>query len=782
MEDPLSDGKENVAAIFMVSTDETATVPLRGSLEKNGYRVCLFPDATQLKAILSQEKPGLLIYDCQPGDTEGYDLIREIKGDENLRAIPTLVLTRASTIEDLLRIIESNTDNFIAPPYDLPDRLSLIDNMLANPIGGHEREGKGKQFTVRHDEYTYTIAATNRKLLEYLLSSFEILAGRSSELSTAELKLGEVSGSVRELEARVTSQARDIESLNADIRQKEQRIIELTGDNDGLNATISHRAAEIQKLMAECDSNTKRLEHAGHALDEEKIRSESLGKQLADSTSGLEQQKSELFAERTRFLAAEQEISLLKQENTRSENEFNEIINGLRETATARESGITRLKDAIGAQTNLAESAEKEILALRQDKIRSENELNEIINGLRETATAQESEIARLKDTVGAQTELAGSAEKEIFALKQENTRSENELNEIINRLRETATAQESEIARLKGEMGTETDRRISAEDQVGSLRQEIGQHRDISRSEAEALGREVAGLQETLGEATAALETERELRRISEEKTGALLLQQEELEKKAGNAGKELEQARESAANSLLLKEALGTATARIQSLEEDVRRLVAEKTIAEREVQKVTAEREHQKTLSAVERSGIQGPDGGPADAGKERHLVQQPLFCSGDPPALPENAALIISETPRLPMIIPRGSPDEFSVSDKPMESAGVQSSANQESEAPTNPAGIGKDLRFAGEFEEVADEPGRMSPAGDIPFTSNQWLDLLKWARHSEALSEDQRLRIIRMGRLIQKDRKLTKNQQQQVSEILSLVNALGFQAQ
>ena len=37
------------------------------------------------------------------------------------------------------------------------------------------------------------------------------------------------------------------------------------------------------------------------------------------------------------------------------------------------------------------------------------------------------------------------------------------------------------------------------------------------------------------------------------------------------------------------------------------------------------------------------------------------------------------------------------------------------------------------------------------------------------------------RIIRMGRLIQKDRKLTKNQQDQVREILSLVNALGFQA-
>ena len=44
-------------------------------------------------------------------------------------------------MEDLLRIIESNTDNFIAPPYDHPDHLSLIESMLATPVGGHGRTG-----------------------------------------------------------------------------------------------------------------------------------------------------------------------------------------------------------------------------------------------------------------------------------------------------------------------------------------------------------------------------------------------------------------------------------------------------------------------------------------------------------------------------------------------------------------------------------------------------------------------------------------------------------------
>ena len=64
-------------------------------------------------------------------------------------------------------------------------------------------------------------------------------------------------------------------------------------------------------------------------------------------------------------------------------------------------------------------------------------------------------------------------------------------------------------------------------------------------------------------------------------------------------------------------------------------------------------------------------------------------------------------------------------------------------------------------------------------GDISFTSKQWLDLLKWAHHTDALSRNQRQKIVMMGRLIQKDGKLTKRQQEQIREILSFVYALGY---
>jgi hypothetical protein len=89
------------------------------------------------------------------------------------------------------------------------------------------------------------------------------------------------------------------------------------------------------------------------------------------------------------------------------------------------------------------------------------------------------------------------------------------------------------------------------------------------------------------------------------------------------------------------------------------------------------------------------------------------------------------------------------------------------------------------------EETEEEPGTDStgkitdkPVGPVPhvifsFNRKQWFDLLKWAHHSTTLTHDQRLQIVRMGRLIQKDRKLTRKQEEQVKEMIVLVQTLGY---
>jgi len=80
---------------------------------------------------------------------------------------------------------------------------------------------------------------------------------------------------------------------------------------------------------------------------------------------------------------------------------------------------------------------------------------------------------------------------------------------------------------------------------------------------------------------------------------------------------------------------------------------------------------------------------------------------------------------------------------------------------------------------GNTGEITGKSGGPFSPGMFSFNRKQWFDLLKWAHHSTMLTHEQRLQIVRMGRLIQKDRKLTRKQEEQVKEMIVLVQALGY---
>ncbi len=100
--------------------------------------------------------------------------------------------------------------------------------MLRTPV---ERQKPDQtQFGIRHDDQIFGVAASRRKLLELLLSSFETAVTRSSELSMVKTEFQALSESAQYLEDRVAEQTRLIDTFKATLHQKEQKISILTGE------------------------------------------------------------------------------------------------------------------------------------------------------------------------------------------------------------------------------------------------------------------------------------------------------------------------------------------------------------------------------------------------------------------------------------------------------------------------------------------------------------------------------------------------------------------------
>ena len=934
MNEPPPDEKEieNVIDIFILSSDETVVLQLMEHLAQRDYQVTVFTNSAQLKEALCAGKPNLLICDSTTEVQEGFEVCRQIKADNDLWVIPVLLLTSSSTLRDLLNTLDSNADNFIAQSYYLPYFLLLVEGMLATPVEQQSPDQIKTQFKISHDERTYVVAANRRKLLEYLLSAFEIAVNKTSEAAQVNSELQALLESVKELERSVTGHTNVIEVLNATINQKEQKIAALVRESEEQDQALAQQSDEIEHLMkdrdeyktlnatrdetirtmvrdqeeeraanrSKTDTSARRIatledesyaqkamvDTLQNALNEETARSASQEKTLYALTLEYEQQKSAFTAENTRAESAEQEIAAVMQAKTQTEQDLTRIITVLKDTTKQQADELIRLQgetDALNQQAgklqeNLSASTaalqnESGILKLQKERFeellaekdktdcRLQSVLQELTEAQGSVSSGEQKRIS-LASNLG---EVIADKEKSEQTLKSlsaslERAKSEIEYEReerrvIKENLERITKERDNALEMLRHEYDTiqtdlDSNKMTLAErerdlETTIAIREALESDLDEIKVKNKALeeelnlashyrtqsGQQSRTLSDELDQVKAALETERRLRRISEEKAKAAAQQQEDLEQHLRITHDEMERVKKDReATFRRFKDELETASHQISSLEEKISALEREKTLAEEDVCRERADEqkehvqlvvqqepqfpvpvEHVSQSLTVEIPPVSHQSMGSgkdlAAGGKSQDISRvfsgeiprvqdisgaDTIFVEPEPeektigPATgqaptngDEEEPPVLESSPELSLEKSSGADDEIGPSGPCDEDQPEKEDAEELNEG-------GEEAVYKAESDESPDQspdesPGQVPPGG-FSFNRNQWMDLLKWAHHSGALSQDQRLKIVRMGRLIQKDRKLTNKQQDQIREIIAFVYAMGYRPQ
>jgi len=71
-------------------------------------------------------RPDLILLDLNLPEKSGLDVLSEIKGDENLRRIPVVVLTSSAAEEDVLKAYNLNANCYITKPVDLEQFIRVV--------------------------------------------------------------------------------------------------------------------------------------------------------------------------------------------------------------------------------------------------------------------------------------------------------------------------------------------------------------------------------------------------------------------------------------------------------------------------------------------------------------------------------------------------------------------------------------------------------------------------------------------------------------------------------
>ncbi|MFA6364439.1 response regulator [Methanoregula sp.] len=428
-------GGESAIDIFILCKDDRDSQQLIGQLTPQGYRITLFTESTDLLESIRAGKPNLLICDTTSPELDGYNVCREIKTDDDLWKIPVLLVTGVASLGDLLIVLDSNADNFIARPYDPPYLLSLVDLMLTSPVEKPDPEKIRTQFKIHHEDRDYVITADRRKLLEFLLSSFEMAVGRAAELGQTQ---------------------RALDGLKSTL---ERRVVERT----------SELGTEIARLQTITNGQARDLETARNALAGQKKEGDALRSRLEERETVVTGTKAELATltqeletTRARFAEAEDTIRTLGTEKDELEHALRGDAETLNRDLEQTRVDLTAAKKELAEVSGHREALETQLTGLTQDYEESKRALG-----------TRSMEIEQLKSDLAGEKSRAEAAELEVKSVLLEKGRSEQDLRLMVEDITEKAKQQSQECLRLTDELAAEKDRRTRAEQQYSELAQE---------------------------------------------------------------------------------------------------------------------------------------------------------------------------------------------------------------------------------------------------------------------------------------------------------------------
>jgi DNA-binding response OmpR family regulator len=119
------------APLVLVADDEPLLLELVSHrLEMDGYRVVTAADGGEALRLAAELRPDLIVLDNLMPVADGLEVLRRLRSDEALAAIPVLMLTGVRTDEPVVTAFKLGAMDFLTKPF-LPDELAARVKRLA---------------------------------------------------------------------------------------------------------------------------------------------------------------------------------------------------------------------------------------------------------------------------------------------------------------------------------------------------------------------------------------------------------------------------------------------------------------------------------------------------------------------------------------------------------------------------------------------------------------------------------------------------------------------------
>jgi DNA-binding response OmpR family regulator len=116
----------------VVEDDEDIGRLLKFILEREGYRVTLYPDGRAAsERLATAEVPALVVLDVMLPYVNGHQLLNTIRASGTWKAVPVLMLTAKSGETDVVRALDGGASDYLTKPFQPAELKARVRRLVA---------------------------------------------------------------------------------------------------------------------------------------------------------------------------------------------------------------------------------------------------------------------------------------------------------------------------------------------------------------------------------------------------------------------------------------------------------------------------------------------------------------------------------------------------------------------------------------------------------------------------------------------------------------------------
>ncbi len=116
--------------ILIVDDEPNIVMTLEYAFRKNNFKVFIARDGSEALKILENAIPDVILLDIMMPNVDGYQTLKIIKENNNLKNIKVVFLSAKNKTTDLEKGLQLGADMYLTKPFSIKKIVSEVNNLL----------------------------------------------------------------------------------------------------------------------------------------------------------------------------------------------------------------------------------------------------------------------------------------------------------------------------------------------------------------------------------------------------------------------------------------------------------------------------------------------------------------------------------------------------------------------------------------------------------------------------------------------------------------------------